>query len=684
MKLPSISTMSKVAESIGSSGSKGDAIVPKSFGFSGGAFNQSSSQSANAGVIGALLGKPTISANTTNPVTLLNTMVKFLSRISNQLDQSLRNEQARLLRERESSLERKGTGGGVGGGPGGGGGGAAGKGGSMLGSIAGAVIGGEVGGEVALALAAAVAAALVVANRKKAQAYMDKKAAEAAEWAKHHTLTPNDSTSIYDRVKKGNIAVESVVTNALEGYKQVSTKGDAKLRENLVRQKAMKAGFNKDEVNQLLAQTNHESGGFKYKTELWSHNPSTAIYKIQQSYGGSKNTLGNLSIDDGFKFRGRGFIQITGRANYAHFGKVIGVDLIKNPDLAARDDIAADLAVAFYNERVKNKGISGTDVRGATRIINGKHMLGLDKRESLYRQYSHSQGGPVPTGAGPRSGKPQKTVYYSIGGIEVGVAPTPENQPRYTLGGALIHGAHAAVEGAKALGGIFTQGASANHESVGQFHNKDTYKDGKGNIHQRGMWNHRVTNANQTAPALEIAARWLEEHEGFKGNVREMIGHGAGISDVHNGAGHYEGRAMDVRRGAGGKIDFKRNDALARMGMAAGLTVLWNHHRYGSDGKITNLTNADGAHTDHMHWEVPATGYKGDITKLIGVRQPRPPMPPMHDVRAALIAKDNQTTINNNHNSRGGSKGPPPASVSNPAAQGAGSAPIRAHFGVGK
>lgn len=67
-------------------------------------------------------------------------------------------------------------------------------------------------------------------------------------------------------------------------------------------------------------------------------------------YGGRAD-LGNTEPGDGAHYRGRGFIQITGRFNYRHFGSIVGADLEANPMLALDSDIAAKVLVAFFRER---------------------------------------------------------------------------------------------------------------------------------------------------------------------------------------------------------------------------------------------------------------------------------------------------------------------------------------------
>jgi hypothetical protein len=78
-----------------------------------------------------------------------------------------------------------------------------------------------------------------------------------------------------------------------------------------------------------------EQGGPTYLTNLYEN----------------RKDLGNLNPGDGVKFRGRGFVQITGRDNYAHFGAEIGRDLEGNPDLALDPSVASDILALYFHER---------------------------------------------------------------------------------------------------------------------------------------------------------------------------------------------------------------------------------------------------------------------------------------------------------------------------------------------
>lgn len=125
-------------------------------------------------------------------------------------------------------------------------------------------------------------------------------------------------------------------------------------------------------VAAFLAQILHESGSFQFLRELAS---GTA-------YEGRKD-LGNTQPGDGVRYKGRGFIQLTGRANFRSAGSDLGLDLENNPDLAEQPDIAARLAVWFWNKKNLNAKADAGDFVGITRAINGG-TRGLQERIRLY------------------------------------------------------------------------------------------------------------------------------------------------------------------------------------------------------------------------------------------------------------------------------------------------------------
>jgi predicted chitinase len=133
---------------------------------------------------------------------------------------------------------------------------------------------------------------------------------------------------------------------------------------------------NKNERAMFISQMAHESGNFKYTEEI--HDGS--------NYEGRQD-LGNTQPGDGKRFKGRGYIQLTGRANYRQYGKLVGVDLENNPELAADPAIAAKVALAYWNKRVDREAAQAGDVRTVTKNINGGYN-GLADRQDKWKQYS--------------------------------------------------------------------------------------------------------------------------------------------------------------------------------------------------------------------------------------------------------------------------------------------------------
>jgi putative chitinase len=119
-------------------------------------------------------------------------------------------------------------------------------------------------------------------------------------------------------------------------------------------------GFNRQRIAAFLAQIGHESGGLRYTVELASG----------QAYEWRKD-LGNVNLGDGVKFKGRGWIQLTGRHNYRQAGKAIGVDLEANPELAANPKYLGLLAGWFWSSRNLNFWADKEDFEKITRLING-------------------------------------------------------------------------------------------------------------------------------------------------------------------------------------------------------------------------------------------------------------------------------------------------------------------------
>lgn len=122
----------------------------------------------------------------------------------------------------------------------------------------------------------------------------------------------------------------------------------------------------------LLAQLAHESAGFRYMEEIASG----------AAYEGRKD-LGNTQPGDGRRFKGRGPIQITGRANYAYYGKQIGLDLEASPEMAAMPRIGLRLALEYWRRHGLNGLADSDDIAAITRKINGGLNGYADRRARL-------------------------------------------------------------------------------------------------------------------------------------------------------------------------------------------------------------------------------------------------------------------------------------------------------------
>ena len=152
--------------------------------------------------------------------------------------------------------------------------------------------------------------------------------------------------------------------------------GSVSGNESLMLQTLVSSGIqDRQTLGILMGQLAHESAGFKATVERASG----------AAYEGRKD-LGNTEPGDGRRFKGRGFIQLTGRSNYERIGRMIGEDLVNNPDLAAEPEIAAKIAVAFLKSSGALDKARAGDIRGTTRVINGGYN-GLQDRQRRTARY---------------------------------------------------------------------------------------------------------------------------------------------------------------------------------------------------------------------------------------------------------------------------------------------------------
>jgi putative chitinase len=156
----------------------------------------------------------------------------------------------------------------------------------------------------------------------------------------------------------------------------------------------------------FLAQCGHESGGFKVVnenlnysaqglknifpkyfpgnlSESYARNPQKIASKV---YGGRMGN-GPESTGEGFKFRGRGYIQLTGKDNYTSFGKAINEDLVSNPDLVSTKYPLLS-AAWFFSKNCLRRCVDSSDatVTSVTKCVNGG-TIGLPDRLKHFKEY---------------------------------------------------------------------------------------------------------------------------------------------------------------------------------------------------------------------------------------------------------------------------------------------------------
>ncbi len=169
--------------------------------------------------------------------------------------------------------------------------------------------------------------------------------------------------------------------------------------------------FNIDDVNEVamfLAQTAHESSGYKtlsenlnysskgllktfskyFKTQAEADAYARQPERIANRVYANRMSNGSESSGDGWKFRGRGIIQITGKDNYTRFSQdTFGDDrILKDPSYLSTPDGSVYSACWYWNSRNINPPASRGDVTAVTRLINGG-TIGLKDRQDKFSKF---------------------------------------------------------------------------------------------------------------------------------------------------------------------------------------------------------------------------------------------------------------------------------------------------------
>jgi len=273
-----------------------------------------------------------------------------------------------------------------------------------------------------------------------------------------------------------------------------------KLAEQLIIREMMKQGFTDPRaIAEMLALTNYETGGYKRTVENMKYSTPEQLMKtfkevrsIDQAkqliamgevgiantvYGGGKGaSIGNKAPGDGYLYRGRGMVQLTGRANYEQYGKELGIDLVNKPELLSNDpNVMAQVAVAFFKNSKLLRGITedGDFGKAAAGLNGGNALPDMQKRYALYMDYlkqiqdkslgaddkflSENSGSQTPTEMYGNTGPSQMQTPAGYGGGATGA-------PAYTGGSGGV--------GAGAYSGTPTGGDGfANYSTEGNYTN---------------------------------------------------------------------------------------------------------------------------------------------------------------------------------------------------------------------
>jgi putative chitinase len=181
-------------------------------------------------------------------------------------------------------------------------------------------------------------------------------------------------------------------------------------------------------VCHFLAQVAHETGGFSALTEAMAYRDPVRLDRLSSQvkgpdhaaqliacgaeaigncvYGGRMGN-GEAASGDGYRYRGRGFLMITGRSAYARVQTETGLPVLDQPQLLGQPKAAATAAALYWASREINGAADADDVRAVTALINGPACLGLADRarwlarvKAVFLTPPADQGG----GGGPSSG----------------------------------------------------------------------------------------------------------------------------------------------------------------------------------------------------------------------------------------------------------------------------------------
>jgi putative chitinase len=176
----------------------------------------------------------------------------------------------------------------------------------------------------------------------------------------------------------------------------------------------------------FLAQIAHESGEFRFMQELWGPTEAQRRYEPQSDLA---QRLGNTEVGDGKRFKGRGPIQITGRANYQRYGQLLDIDLVNNPVLAASPEVSFRIAGLYWQKNGLNELADQEMFKTITKRINGG-FNGLEERRRYYETARNVLGVHALRGIGPEDTGDDTAIPRFTRGLDSAGEITPTGVQR--------------------------------------------------------------------------------------------------------------------------------------------------------------------------------------------------------------------------------------------------------------
>jgi|Laugrespbdmm15sd_2_1035082.scaffolds.fasta_scaffold06711_4 putative chitinase len=214
------------------------------------------------------------------------------------------------------------------------------------------------------------------------------------QFNKDTKLKPGQMVKVPDNAKEMPVAKKQDVKQKTEPQQKVNSNQSPKdntantvtgsPHEEFLKKAAIRAGITGNELVAFLSQCAHETMDFKSLKELGG---SLDFRKYDIKYAPKKaKKLGNDKVGDGEKYKGRGYIQLTGKDNYERAGQALGLPLAKHPELVEKPEIAAQTAIWYWKNRVAPRVDNFKDTKDVTKSIN-PGMKHLDKRQEKQRAF---------------------------------------------------------------------------------------------------------------------------------------------------------------------------------------------------------------------------------------------------------------------------------------------------------